>query len=188
MLEIKNTEVYGIERAMLVSGYPHAVDEIDTVKPSLDRLKKLGKCDIGSGHDVSLSGVIVQYDLKAPLYFWKQFQRYHFHQINSSMSSMHSIHKINLNLHCNEYVESEIIILIEQYQKAYNDNPNHDSYMRLIANIPSGFELWAGITSNYQQEKTILSQRKNHKLDEWKVYCKWILELPYFKELTGIDK
>ena len=188
MLEIKNTEVHGIERAMLVSGYPHAVDEIDTVKPSLDRLKKLGKCDIGSGHDVSLSGIIIQYDLKAPLYFWKQFQRYHFHQINSSTSTMHSAAKMNIKLHCNEYVEPEIISLVQFYQSEYIKNNTHKNYMRLIANIPSGFELWAGITSNYQQIKTQYFQRKNHKLDEWKVYCKWILELPYFKELTGVEK
>ena len=33
-------------------------------------------------------------------------------------------------------------------------------------------------------------ERKNHKLDEWHVFCDWIESLPYFKEiyLSGDNK
>ena len=36
--------------------------------------------------------------------------------------------------------------------------------------------------------KHIYKQRKNHELPQWREICDWILELPYFKELTGIGE
>ena len=30
--------------------------------------------------------------------------------------------------------------------------------------------------------------RKNHKLDEWVEFCKWIESLPYSEIITGIEK
>jgi hypothetical protein len=46
-----------------------------------------------------------------------------------------------------------------------------------------GYELWMGISTNYLQLKTIYFQRRNHKLDEWKYFCKWIEKLPMFNNL-----
>lgn len=34
----------------------------------------------------------------------------------------------------------------------------------------------------------IYKQRKNHKLDEWREFCKWIEELPYSELITGKEE
>ena len=36
--------------------------------------------------------------------------------------------------------------------------------------------------------KTMWYQRHDHKLPEWRKFCDWILTLPKFSELTGIEK
>lgn len=49
--------------------------------------------------------------------------------------------------------------------------------------LPSGFMLNMRITTSFLQLKTIWEQRHNHKLDEWKDFCKFIENLSYFKEI-----
>ena len=58
-----------------------------------------------------------------------------------------------------------------------------ESYLIVLYNIPTGFELTARMTTNYRQLKTIYFQRKSHKLPEWREFCHWIETLPMFKEL-----
>ena len=38
---------------------------------------------------------------------------------------------------------------------------------------------------NYEVLANIYKSRKNHKLDEWKEFCKWIEDLPYSELITG---
>jgi hypothetical protein len=200
MLEIRNIKIYGLEESAIRSGYPMRVDfpidmhmeltELDLQytnesKKHFDRLKKLGNVKSGNGHDNALSGIILQFDMKAPLYFMKQFQRYHFHQIISSESTMNRIQDMSIEKCCNKYTDPRIIQIIEEYQYDYKQNKNQESLMWLISNIPSSFELWVGISSNYLQEKTIYFQRRNHKLEDWQLYCDWLEELPLFMEIIG---
>lgn len=71
----------------------------------------------------------------------------------------------------------------------YNDEiellTKYDIFMKVISNVPAGFEYWAGMTTNYLQLKSIYFQRKNHKLKEdWGYFCDWIEKLPMFRELV----
>ena len=45
----------------------------------------------------------------------------------------------------------------------------------------------ARLTTNYRSLKTIYSQRKNHRLPEWREFCEWIETLPYSEFITGIE-
>ena len=195
MLKIKNVEIYGLERAVNVAGYPMQIGEPKHFREEIqnwERFKKLGSAASGSGHDVSLSGVIVQCDIKFPLYWLKQFQRYHFFQINSSQSTMHRITKMNIAESCNKYVNKDIIdfinILVNDYYECKDKNKKHKLFMQIISNLPSGFEMWMGITTNYLQLKTIYQQRRKHKLEDWQIFCDWIETLPKFKELCIKEK
>lgn len=61
MIEIFNTEVFGLERAIKAIGNSYKKD-IDTLQPLTDRewevAKKLGSAEIGHGHDGFLKGVL----------------------------------------------------------------------------------------------------------------------------------
>jgi hypothetical protein len=187
-MEIKNTKVYGLEEAIIASHYPMSIDEsldYGSVKESdLKRAKKLGSAPARSGHDTFLKGILVSTDIIAPQYFWQQFQRYHFWDFVSSQSKMHSITQISLEERCNKYVDQRVIRILKQYIEDYKQGPTQEGFQKVLSNVPMGLELTARITTNYLQLKTIYSQRKTHRLEEWHFFCKWCENLPNFIELT----
>ena len=98
---------------------------------------------------------------------------------------MHCISRFGIDRMCNEYVDDEILHRFGQIQKEYAENKSEENFLRLIYNIPSGFELTARMTTNYRQLKTMYSQRKHHRLPDWKYICRWIETLPYASLITG---
>lgn len=182
---ISNVRVYGLEQSVKASKYPMAIDPNECTEDITDRVMALARCEKGSGHDQFLTGIIVQFDLRLSLKAWAEAQRYHFLDFVSSQSTMHRITKFDINRQCNEYVEMEAIELLERLVKEYNTEPSDENFLRVIYNIPTGFELTARMTTNYRQLKTIYSQRKNHRLPEWKEFCRWIEKLPSAELITS---
>ena len=89
MLEIKNIQVFGLERSFKASGNPMKLGEINTtinesISSDIDRAYKLGSSLSGSGHDNFMKGIIVQFDIKYPQYWTPEYQRYKFESIISS--------------------------------------------------------------------------------------------------------
>ena len=185
-MRITNTKVYGLVESVCAAGYPVGKSDY-----SESRAKRLGSAPAGSGHDCFLKGVVVQADITAPQYWWLQWQRYHFHDIISSESKMYGILKMNIDVQCNEYVDAPVKEHLKSLLAAWNnidiyldEKDKKDLFQRIIANTPMGLMLKARITTNYLQLKTIWHQRKNHKLQEWQVFCVWIEGLPKFKEIV----
>lgn len=162
-------------------------------KSYLERIKSLGNSNSGSGHDNALKGIIVQFNLSFTNKAWVEAERYHFFDIVSSQSTMHKINRLNLNESYNQYVDKRMIDIMKEKVYEYNDMLEHgfksseelmkERYLEILYSNPSGFQLTAKMTTNYQQLKTIYYQRKDHKLPEWKEFCKWVETLPMFKEL-----
>ncbi|MDD3839019.1 MAG: hypothetical protein PHP06_00400 [Clostridia bacterium] len=188
-MEIKDTRVYGLEKSIIVSGYPMSIGDEGLRKQGysdkdLKRAKKLGCAKVGSGHDCFLKGIIVQADFTAPQYWWLQFQRYHFADIVSSQSKMHRIVHMDISNQCNEYVLPEAIQLLQKLVEEYKENPSDELFQQIVSNTPMGLQLTAGIVTNYLQLKTMYYQRRNHKLKEWKKVCDWIEGLPCMKDMV----
>ena len=203
VIKVDNPRVYGLEECIVASGYPMQVDTYDldelenkleilnksiiTVK-DLKRVMHLGNAVPGSGHDCFLKGVIVQFDLQVPEYIWRQLDRYHFIDYISSQSKMHRITKINLDSVCNRYVYDEVkeILksIIDKYETEADTDKKKELFNEIIANTPSGLMLTARMTTNYLQLKSIINQRSNHKMQEWKYLCDWFKTLPMLEELV----
>ena len=58
-----------------------------------------------------------------------------------------------------------------------------EKYLEILYSNPAGFLLTARLTTNYRCLRNIYIQRKNHRLPEWREFCKWIETLPYAEEL-----
>ena len=191
MSSINNVNVYGLEESIAASGYPMATEIMNLVdikkagEKSNERAKKLAKTAIGSGHDQFLTSIIVQFDLTFPLKAWVELQRYHFIDFCSSMSTMHRIINMDIDKYCNKYVSENIKSILRAYILEYKENPTEENFRKVIYNIPSGFEYTARLTTNYRQLKTIYSQRKNHRLPDWRIFCEWIETLPHSEYITG---
>lgn len=185
---VHNWKVFGLEDSVRASKYPMAVDVKDVAYGITDTVRKLASCEKGSGHDQFLTGIIVQFDLTFSIKAWTEAQRYHFLDFVSSQSTMHRIARLDPVMQCNEYVHVDTICLLDQLIDKYNANPTPESYLLLLYNVPVGFRLTARMTTNYRQLKTIYSQRRTHRLPEWREFCKWIEELPHSEFITGGDK
>ncbi len=192
---IGKTEIYGLEFAVKASGNPMRTSlnrEPNTDKDFL-RAQKLGSCRSGEGHDNYLKGIVVQFDVTAPLYWWKQAQRYHFFEFVSSQSTMHCLLKFDISSQCTTETNKEVLKIVERIKDEYNEIPDDNKELKkakwreLVASTPCGFCLGATMVTNYQQLKTMYHQRKGHKLSEWAVFCSWCESLPHFKELVGIE-
>ena len=196
MPNIDNVRVYGLEESIRTAKYPKAVDLNRLTADLTTGIKACLSCPTGQGHDNALKGIIVQFDLTFSQNAFEQLQRYHFIDFVSSQSKMHKITKFTLRQQCNRYVDSRIIDIVQGMIDEYNrlaaipgDNPRRKEemehlYLRILYNIPCGFELTAGMTTNYQQLKTIYQQRRHHRLPDWQVFCDWCETLPRFMELT----
>lgn len=190
--KIENVEVYGVERAVVNSGNSFRTN-IRTVKDINDkdwsRCKKLGSVEPGSGHDSFLNGCLVTMDVTAPLYWWKQAQRYHWLEFISSQSTMHCVLKFNIKDQCVKEVDNRIFPIIQNLIDQYNNEldivKKKEIWQSIIASLPCGFCLGATMTTNYRQLKTICKQRKGHPLREWQTFIDWCHSLPHFDELTN---
>lgn len=205
-MKVTNVAIYGLEESVVACRYPMMVsapteeefEELafdvshtlhrNIIGDSYKRAKSLGGTNIGEGHDNFLNGIIVQFDVDFTIKAWTEAERYNFFYFVSSMSTMHKLTNFNLDDAYVEHVDNRMIDIMKELQDNYNNEKTVENYLKLIYSNPVGMKLTARMTTNYRQLKTIYSQRKGHKLPEWREYCKWIESLPYFKQLTGLEK
>ena len=204
-MKITNVNVYGLENAMLVSRYPMIADveewrnnltEEEIVK-AFKTAHKLATTPIGHAHDNFLNGITVNFDVTGTIQWWQEAERYRFLYFISSTSKMHRLFEMDIHKACNEYVDPVIKQIVIEKQEAYNwalqqkkegkmdADEAREYFYELVYNVPSGFEYTAGMTTNYRQLKTIYQQRRQHRLQEWRDFCNWIVTLPYSEFITG---
>ena len=152
------------------------------------RLRKAGTAD----HRKYLRQIFVSVDILAPMYWWKEYDTYKIATVANSTSTMHKIHSkpFELDDFSHEHLTpsgletlEEIIKALERFRLWYkNDNEKKDWY-NIIQLLPSSYNQLRTCTFNYETLINMYKSRKNHKLDEWREFCKWVETLPYAKEL-----
>lgn len=191
--KIEHVEVYGLDKSLIASGNPMRTTMSDNrvcaVKADEIRGIMLATTSPGAGHDNWLNGVIVQMDVYAPLYWWKQAQRYHWFDFISSQSTMHRAMSFSLDNAFVADVDPRVINILSEIKMNYEMAEGFEAKQKLwktfIATLPSGFVLAATMTTNYRQLKTMYLQRRYHKLNEWQVFCEFCEQLPLFKEIIN---
>lgn len=196
---VSNVKVFGLEDSVRGAKYPMATDLNKVTDEITPRTKILANAKAGSGHDNFLNGVIVQFDLSFTNKAWVEAERYHFLDFVSSQSTMHRITKFNLDEAYISYVDPRMIDIMKEKVNAYNalqeeikNTENNtelvkksaEMYLEILYSNPAGFRLTARMTTNYRQLKTMYLQRKDHRLPEWRAFCKWIETLPHSDFIT----
>ena len=197
MKPISNIKVYDLEESMRAAGYPMRTDLDETLDftKDLGRAQRLTKASrFNAAHAQFLTGIVVNFDLTFSNKAWIEAERYRFLNFVSSQSTMHCITKFGLRKQCNEYVDERIITIVQEYIDLYNSLTAQDEetikfkknlYLKILYNLPSGFQLTARMTTNYRCLLNIYNQRHDHRLPEWREFCNQLLEeLPFFKELV----
>ena len=203
---VSNVKIYDLEESLIASGYPMRteVGMRDVEDKDVKRgIKLVDATKTGNtAHHQFLTGIRVNFDLTCSNKMWVEAERYRFLEFVSSQSTMHRITKFNLDECYNEYVDSQIIKImkakiadynfwIEEPEKVMNDysidKGEYDKclkrmYLEILYSNPAGFILTARMTTNYRCLRNIYIQRHNHRLPEWRAFCKWIETLPYAEE------
>ena len=175
-------------------------------------MMKLAK---GSSDDRKFMRMIVVYcDILAPLYWWKEFDTYKVGTVANSCSTMHKIHAKEFTLEdfsC-EHLANDEFLYISKNEGMWNKSRSGDIPHQLLCTIidclngarvkyletkdkkywwqmiqllPTSYNQKRTVMLNYEVLCNIYHARKNHKLDEWHIFCDWIEGLPYSELITG---
>ena len=170
-------------------------------------MKKLAKA--GTDHRKFMRMMPVYVRITAPLYWWKEFDTYKVGTVANSCSTMHKIQTKEFKL-CDFSTEHMLPESIENINNiidslnaarnlylAYDEARNYYAKKSLL--IPSKKQLWwqliqllpcsynqtRNVMLNYEVLYNIYHARKNHKLDEWREFCKWIETLEFSFLIIG---
>ncbi len=212
MIRIENVEISGWKAAIrgmrnpmnswkLSDSYETHIEDPQTLETApyaffvgekdLALMKKLSAA--GPDHGKFLRFITVTMDITAPLYWWKEYDTYKVGTVANSCSTMHKIHAKEFTVddfsieHLNPDVVqptlNTIISCLNFFRGLYIRNKDKEDWWQLIQLLPTSYNQRRTALVNYQVLKNMYHARKNHKLDEWVEFCKWIEELPYFKEI-----
>ena len=78
------------------------------------------------------------------------------------------------------------IEMLNAYRLQYLETKNKNDWWQMIQLLPSSYNQRRTVMLNYEVLANIYKSRKNHKLDEWVEFCKWIETLPYSKLITNL--
>ena len=71
---------------------------------------------------------------------------------------------------------------VPEFREMYSKK---DCWWQLIQLLPSSYNQRRTVMLNYEVLANIYKSRRNHKLDEWHVFCEWIENLPYSEFIIG---
>lgn len=204
MIKIENVEVYGWKAAIRGMRNPmNSWDKSDSLilwektvigANDLDLMKSLVKA--GSDHSKFMRMITVTLDVVAPIYWWKEYDTYKVGTVRNSCSTMHKIHskEFTINDFSHEklvfdssdynFILGETISTLNHLREMYIETKEKDFWYAMIQLLPSSYNQKATVQLNYQVLRNMYHSRKNHKLDEWVDFCKWIESLPYSELIT----
>ena len=158
----------------------------------LTLMKKL--VSAGTDHSKFMRMIYVTCDITAPLYWWKEMDTYKVGTVRNSCSTMHTITAKEFELkdfsheHLNEGsldVLGRTIFHLNAYREEFSRTKDIDDWRQIIQLLPSSYNQRATVQLNYAVLRNMYHARKNHPLDEWHDFCRWVESLPYSELITG---
>ena len=204
MIRFENTEVSGWAAAVRGMRNPLnsweksdiIIDDIGLCELGENNLKLMQQLiKAGSDHSKFMRMINVTVDIIAPLYWWKEFDTYKVGTVRNSCSTMHTIHKKPFELddfstdHLTnraKHVLETVIHYLNVYRNLHIEEKSKEWWWQLIQLLPSSYNQRATVQLNYAVLRNIYkSDRRHHKLDEWRVgFMEWIESLPYSELIT----
>ena len=174
-------------------------------------MQRLSKA--GTDHRKFMRMMPVYVRITAPLYWWKEFDTYKVSTVANSCSTMHKIAEKEFTLDdfstehlqdCECVSEDEFyefscgrrytpmdslvdtIKMLNKWRYVYlNKGKTKSAWWQMIQLLPSSYNQTRNVMMNYETLANIYKSRKDHKLDEWREFCRWIESLPYSELVTG---
>ena len=77
------------------------------------------------------------------------------------------------------------IKMLNRCRDLYLKTKEKTYWWQMIQLLPSSYNQKRTVMLNYEVLANMYKSRKDHKLDEWHVFCDWIESLPYSELITG---
>ena len=218
MIKVENIDVYGFEHAVRAMRNPmnswdksdskYEWDESDGKWDACEWVDVdyvVGKADIGlmrrlfkagTEHRTYARMIYVWMDITAPLYWWKEMDRYGVGKSQVSTSTMHKIHAKEFELSdfscehlINFHGEGEfstmgiIINDLNWSREKYLETKNKEYWWQMIQLLPSSYNQRRTVCMSYEVVFKIIKERTGHKLNEWNEFVEILKDLPYVKEI-----
>lgn len=81
--------------------------------------------------------------------------------------------------------DAAAVLGLNPYRELFQKDKNKSWWWQMIQLLPSSYNQRRTVMLNYAVLKNIYNARRNHKLDEWNLFCGWIERLPYSELITG---
>ena len=214
MIEVNNIEVFNFEGAFRGLRNPmNSWDKSDSYTDEIGIFNigpndlKLAQRMIGGGPEEAkfMRQIFVTMDINAPFFWWKEMDQYRINVTTNSCSTMHkltsrefSAQDFSFDMLIEEFAPEDQFEVgdirrrtlrdCEALRKRYLQTKDPRIWRVLVEILPSAYMQKRTWTANYQVLRNIYFQRRNHKLQEWRDFCKVIESLPYAKELICYEK
>lgn len=212
MIKIDEVETYGWQAAIRGMRNPkNSWDKSDTTQccgcdkdcASFNNKLCVGNADLklmetlgvaGTDHGKYLRMITVTADITAPLYWWKEYDTYKVGTVANSCSTMHKIQakEFVLSDFSTEHLSATNLIVFSMVIDAMNNarldflqRKDKKDWWQMIQMLPTCYNQKRTVQLNYAVLKNMYHSRQNHKLDEWREFCKWVETLPYSQLITG---
>lgn len=162
-------------------------------------MQRLSKA--GTDHRKFMRMMPVYVRITAPLYWWKEFDTYKVGTVANSCSTMHKIQEKEFTLDDFSFehilddsawladdgnlIGELLLILLNGAREDFLETKDKKYWWQMIQLLPSSYNQTRNVMLNYEVLSNMYHSRKNHKLDEWREFCKWIEELPYSELIIG---
>ena len=200
MIKLENTVLASPEQmSFIIQGLRNPMnswDKSDSKYNDLDEYK-IGANDLGLMKRLAMAGtdhrkfmrmMPVYVRITAPFYWWKEFDTYKVGTVANSCSTMHKIQakEFTVDDFSTEHLISDsnammktTCDLLNQYRDKYLKTKDNKYCWQMIQLLPSSYNQTRNVMMNYEVLANIYKSRKDHKLDEWREFCKWIETIPY---------
>ena len=146
----------------------------------------------GTDHRKFMRMIIVYLDITAPLYWVSEHDTYKVGTVRNSCSFMHKglskpfdISDFSYNDKNKVIIEQSIIPELNRLRAEYMETKDPYIFEAIRQILPSGYNIRYTWMANYEVLHNIYHARKNHRLQEWRDFCKFIETLPYSELITN---
>lgn len=166
-------------------------------KNDFELMQRLARA--GTDHRKFMRMIVVYADVTAPLYWYKELETYKVGTVSNSCSTMHTLDKRDLELEdfsMDSIKENDVAVQlfcdvierINALRRWYKEGGEKSYWREMIQLLPSSYNQRRTLMLNYEVLANIYRARRNHKLTEWREFCRWIESLPYSELITGEEK
>lgn len=173
-----------LKNGLLEIDFDHQIANVAFIGPNdMDLAKRLIKA--GPEHRKFLRQIMVTVDITAPLFWFKEFDTYKIGTTANSTSTMHKLTSKPITLDCFEigdyneekatynrdgqdYIFPNMLIeYLEELRYQYITTKDKRYWKELVRWLPESWLQTRTVTMSYENIRTMIQQRKGHKLVEW---------------------